>query len=151
MIKEGNPLAATYKEKSVAGKSAFRNFAWQQCSETLHMLLFYYLQTKEQNSVDLCWELLLKPEYIDLRQAIYSNEEELQRFRQLVVNVVMGKNLSNVFGVLLEVDLFAVLISVSNIRSNGYCGQGTSGPSKESMERCLFRGGIGGGQSGPRD
>lgn len=65
MIKEGNPLAAAYKEKSVA----------------------------EQNSVDLCWELLLKPEYIDLRQAIYSNEEELQRFRQLVVNVVMATDI----------------------------------------------------------
>ena len=63
MVKEGNPLAATYKAKSVA----------------------------EQNSVDLCWNLLMKPEYKDLRQAIYADADELQRFRQLVVNVVMGK------------------------------------------------------------
>ncbi|CAB9521868.1 Receptor-type guanylate cyclase gcy [Seminavis robusta] len=65
MIKEGNPLASMYKEKSVA----------------------------EQNSVDLCWDLLMKPEYKDLRKAIYGNPEQLQRFRQLVVNTVMATDI----------------------------------------------------------
>ncbi|CAB9514386.1 Receptor-type guanylate cyclase gcy [Seminavis robusta] len=65
MIKEGNPLASMYKEKSVA----------------------------EQNSVDLCWDLLMKPEYKDLRKAIYGNPEELQRFRQLAVNTVMATDI----------------------------------------------------------
>ena len=46
----------------------------------------------EQNSVDLCWKLLMSPQYKDLRKAIYSNTDELKRFRQLVVNVVMGKS-----------------------------------------------------------
>ena len=65
MIKEGNPLAAIYKHHSIA----------------------------EQNSVDLCWDLLMLPDFKDLRGAIYANAEELQRFRQLVVNVVMATDI----------------------------------------------------------
>lgn len=40
----------------------------------------------EQNSVEIAWDLLLRPEYKLLRQSIYSSPEEQTRFRQLVVN-----------------------------------------------------------------
>ena len=65
LVKEGVPIAKKYKEKSVA----------------------------EQNSVDLAWGLLMQPEYVDLRACIYTTKEELRRFRQLVVNVVMATDI----------------------------------------------------------
>ena len=65
LVKEGVPMAKKYKEKSVA----------------------------EQNSVDLAWGLLMQPEYKDLRACIYTTKEELRRFRQLVVNVVMATDI----------------------------------------------------------
>jgi class 3 adenylate cyclase len=62
LIKEGTDIAKTYKNKSVA----------------------------EQNSVNLAWDLLMEPTYEDLRRCIYSTEEELGRFRQLIINAVMA-------------------------------------------------------------
>jgi class 3 adenylate cyclase len=47
----------------------------------------------EQNSVDIAWDLLMEPQYQDLQKAIFSNESELQRFRQLVVNLVMSTDI----------------------------------------------------------
>jgi class 3 adenylate cyclase len=47
----------------------------------------------EQNSVDIAWDLLMQPQYKDLQKAIFSNEFELQRFRQLVVNLVMSTDI----------------------------------------------------------
>lgn len=44
----------------------------------------------EQNSVDIAWELLLDPAFSNLRATIYQTEEEMKRFRQLVVNSVMA-------------------------------------------------------------
>lgn len=43
----------------------------------------------EQKSIDLSWDLLNDSKYRDLRSCIYTNENELQRFRQLVVNCLM--------------------------------------------------------------
>ena len=54
---------------------------------------FYKKSIAEQNSVDLVWALLMSNEYNDLRSCIYSNEEELQRFRQLVVNTVLATDI----------------------------------------------------------
>ena len=45
---------------------------------------------EEQNSVDLAWELLMRPEYDKLRNCIHCDEEESLRFRALVVNAVMA-------------------------------------------------------------
>merc|ERR1712194_40444 len=39
------------------------------------------------------WDLLMSSDYEDLRSCIYSNEEELKRFRQLVVNTVMATDI----------------------------------------------------------
>jgi 3'5'-cyclic nucleotide phosphodiesterase len=65
LVKENATIAGLYRNKSVA----------------------------EQNSVDLSWGLLMDPNYSDLRAAIYSTEEELRRFRQLVVNTVLATDI----------------------------------------------------------
>jgi hypothetical protein len=65
LIKENSTLAKIYKDKSVA----------------------------EQNSVDLCWDLLMDSIFEDLRAAIYSTDSERKRFRQLVVNSVMATDI----------------------------------------------------------
>jgi hypothetical protein len=65
LVKEGAPVAALYKGKSVA----------------------------EQNSFDLAWELLSERRYKNLREVIYVTVDELKRFRQLVVNSVMATDI----------------------------------------------------------
>jgi hypothetical protein len=65
LIKEGTKLAAFYKGKSIA----------------------------EQNSVDLAWDLLNEDSYSSLRAAIYRDDIERKRFRQLVVNSVMATDI----------------------------------------------------------
>ena len=67
LVKEELPIAKKYKEKSVA----------------------------EQNSVDLVWDLMMEPAYLDLRCCIYADEVELKRFRQLLVNVVMATDIAD--------------------------------------------------------
>lgn len=47
----------------------------------------------EQNSIDLSWETLMKPQYKELRKCIYTNEDEVKRFRQVVVNCVMATDI----------------------------------------------------------
>ena len=65
LISEASPLARLYKNKSIA----------------------------EQNSVDVAWDLLMDPTYADLQKAIYSDESEMKRFRQLVVNIVLATDI----------------------------------------------------------
>jgi len=62
LINENHALAAIYKNKSVA----------------------------EQNSIDVGWSLLMDETFQNFRRAIYSNEEEHARFRQVVVQVVLA-------------------------------------------------------------
>ena len=47
----------------------------------------------EQNSIDLAWKLLMKDEYVELRNAICATESDLIRFRQLIVNAVMATDI----------------------------------------------------------
>jgi len=47
----------------------------------------------EQNSVDIAWGLLMAPEYEALRGAIYIDESEMKRFRQLLVNSLMATDI----------------------------------------------------------
>eukprot|EP00980_Cylindrotheca_fusiformis_P013752 scaffold3541_cov116-Cylindrotheca_fusiformis.AAC.5 len=47
----------------------------------------------EQNSVELAWAMLMGKEYDALRSCIYNTEEDLRRFRQLVVNTVMATDI----------------------------------------------------------
>mmetsp|Transcript_17324 Transcript_17324/g.37811 ORF Transcript_17324/g.37811 Transcript_17324/m.37811 type:complete len:1145 (-) Transcript_17324:167-3601(-) len=44
----------------------------------------------EQNSVDLAWLLLMGDEYKEMCEFIFENVEEMKRFRQLVINMVMA-------------------------------------------------------------
>ncbi len=65
LILERHPIAAKYKEKSIA----------------------------EQNSVDLAWAMLMDKQFDDLRKCICSTEDEAKRFRQLVINCVMATDI----------------------------------------------------------
>ncbi len=47
----------------------------------------------EQNSVDIAWDELMKPQYKHVQRCIFANESELKRFRQLVVNLVMATDI----------------------------------------------------------
>lgn len=58
LVKEKAPIASVYKGKSVA----------------------------EQNSVDIAWTLLMDERFVALRGLIYSDENEMRHFRELVVN-----------------------------------------------------------------
>jgi hypothetical protein len=65
LVKEKTALASAYNDKSVA----------------------------EQNSVDVAWALLMDDSFSAIRRVIYSNDDELKRFRQLVVNSVMATDI----------------------------------------------------------
>eukprot|EP00980_Cylindrotheca_fusiformis_P000322 scaffold78_cov96-Cylindrotheca_fusiformis.AAC.1 len=47
----------------------------------------------EQNSVELAWGMLMGEEYKAFRACIYQTEDDLRRFRQLVVNTVMATDI----------------------------------------------------------
>uniref|UniRef100_A0A7S2Y8F3 PDEase domain-containing protein n=1 Tax=Entomoneis paludosa TaxID=265537 RepID=A0A7S2Y8F3_9STRA len=49
----------------------------------------------EQNSVDVAWTVLMDGRFKDLRACIYTNEQELARFRQLIVNAVMATDIAD--------------------------------------------------------
>ena len=55
--------------------------------------LYKNRSSAEQNSVDVAWSLLMEDAYIDLRRTIYTTQDELRRFRQLVVNAVMATDI----------------------------------------------------------
>jgi hypothetical protein len=65
LVKERTFVARRYKNKSVA----------------------------EQNSVDLAWGLLMESRFTKLRAAIYDDDMEMHRFRQLIVNSVMATDI----------------------------------------------------------
>ena len=52
-----------------------------------------YKSVAEQNSVDIAWSKLMDDKYKDLRMTIYSSDDEMRRFRQLIVNVVMATDI----------------------------------------------------------
>jgi hypothetical protein len=47
----------------------------------------------EQNSLDLSWELLMRPEYNALRDFLFASPADLVHFRALVVNSVMSTDI----------------------------------------------------------
>lgn len=65
LIKENAEIAEYYKNRSVA----------------------------EQNSLDLAWRLIMDSQFDKLRAAICDTEDELSRFRKLVVNSVMATDI----------------------------------------------------------
>ena len=65
LMKEQPDLAAFYQNKAIA----------------------------EQRSVDVAFATLLQPEFRDLRQCIYRNENDMRCFRQLVVQAIMATDI----------------------------------------------------------
>jgi hypothetical protein len=56
-------------------------------------VLYNNVCVAEQNALKLAWTLLMSSEFVDLRRAIYSTEEEFHRFRQLMVNSVLATDI----------------------------------------------------------
>lgn len=67
LVTAKDPLAGLYRDRSVA----------------------------EQNSVDLSWQMLNQDCFKELRGCIYTNGEELDRFRQLLVNAVIATDIAD--------------------------------------------------------
>lgn len=65
LVKEGQPMAARYNNKSVA----------------------------EQNSFNLGWGVLMEPGHANLRRLLFPTQSDQNRFRQLVVNAVMATDI----------------------------------------------------------
>lgn len=66
----------------------------QLIKEQSSLAQFYNNQSiAEQNSVDLCWDLLQDDRFQELRATIYTTDAELKRFRQLIVNSVMATDI----------------------------------------------------------
>ncbi|CAJ1949209.1 unnamed protein product [Cylindrotheca closterium] len=66
----------------------------QLVKESAHIASLYNNKSvAEQNSLDLAWELLMEPSYKDFRPCIFSTKSELQRFRQLIVNVILATDI----------------------------------------------------------
>ena len=65
LIKEDGAMASRYRMKSVA----------------------------EQNSLDVAWDILMLDQFRGLRRAVFGNQEELLRFRQLIVNNVLATDI----------------------------------------------------------
>ena len=65
LVGESNPLAVAYNNRSIA----------------------------EQNSVDVAWNALMGSEYKVLQSAIFCSQDEMERFRKLVVNCVLATDL----------------------------------------------------------
>ena len=49
---------------------------------------YYNRSVAEQNSLDLAWDILMEDRFVNLRRCLFANQDELMRFRQIVVNVV---------------------------------------------------------------
>ena len=47
----------------------------------------------EQNSLDIAWDLLMSDRFKALREYIFETQEELLRFRQLIVNMVLATDI----------------------------------------------------------
>lgn len=62
----------------------------QLVKEKTRSAQIYQKSIAEQNSVELSWDMLMGDEFGALRACIYQTEDELKRFRQLVVNTVMA-------------------------------------------------------------
>jgi 3'5'-cyclic nucleotide phosphodiesterase len=71
----------------------------------------------EQNSVDLAWGILMQPRYSDLRSCLYTNEQELRRFRQLLVNAVMATDIADKVRFFTSLSI-RLLFSISNQSRN---------------------------------
>jgi 3'5'-cyclic nucleotide phosphodiesterase len=70
LAKEDEEMAAQYQNKSIA----------------------------EQNSLDIAWDLLMEPEYDELRSYLFFTNKDMMRFRQVIVNVVLATDIFDKVG-----------------------------------------------------
>lgn len=47
----------------------------------------------EQNSLDLCWNMLMEERFAELRVSMFGNRRNMLRFRQVFVNVVLATDI----------------------------------------------------------
>ena len=69
LIKEEHEMAERYHNKSVA----------------------------EQHSFHMAWDLLMSEQFADLRACLFRSKEDLLRFRQIIINVVMATDIFGAF------------------------------------------------------
>ncbi|KAG7358992.1 family 3 adenylate cyclase [Nitzschia inconspicua] len=55
--------------------------------------MYHNKSIAEQNSLDIAWNLLLEPEYSELRSYFFCTEADMLRFRQVIVNVVLATDI----------------------------------------------------------
>jgi hypothetical protein len=66
----------------------------QLATEEPRMAHIYHNKSiAEQNSLDVCWDLLMKHDFMDLRQAMFTDREDMLRFRQVLVNIVLATDI----------------------------------------------------------
>jgi 3'5'-cyclic nucleotide phosphodiesterase len=66
----------------------------QLAKEDEHMAKLYRNKSvAEQNSLDRSWDILMEDKYIDLRSTLFVDRDELLRFRQIVVQVVLATDI----------------------------------------------------------
>eukprot|EP00980_Cylindrotheca_fusiformis_P022881 scaffold9858_cov84-Cylindrotheca_fusiformis.AAC.1 len=65
----------------------------QLVKENTRCAQIYKKSVAEQKSVDIAWDMLMEDGYAELRTCIYQTEEDLLRFRQLLVNAVMATDI----------------------------------------------------------
>jgi len=68
------------------------NFCLAKADPTLHQK-YSGKATQEQNSFELAWKILMRPEYSELRACIYHNQVEMIRFRQVLVKAVIATDI----------------------------------------------------------
>lgn len=56
-------------------------------------LIYRNKSIAEQNSLDLSWNLLMSEQFTALRKCMFATDDELKRFRQVVVNVVLATDI----------------------------------------------------------
>lgn len=83
-------MAVKYHNKSAAEQSKYCDFA--VCELHIDGGLTRLLRSFDLvDSIDMAWALFMDEKFKDLRSTIYGTDEELKRFRSLLVNSVMGK------------------------------------------------------------
>lgn len=62
--------------------------------ESPKMAAFYTNRSiAEQNSLDISWDLLMSDQFANLHRCLFSSEADLNRFRQVLVNVVLATDI----------------------------------------------------------
>ena len=65
----------------------------QLAKEDERLANLYSKSIAEQNSMDMSWDILMRPEYKELRSALFCTRAEMMRFRKVVVNIVLATDM----------------------------------------------------------